>query len=271
MRLLGRRSKNRIAVVKVDGVIADSDSFGADRARVIGALKVAEHKRVRGVVLRVNSPGGTVAACQEIFSYVSKLKENGIPVVASMGDVAASGGVYVSMAASEIIANPGTITGSIGVIIRSNDLSDLYHKVGVSAKVVKSGPYKDMLSTYRALSPEEQALLQDVIDDSHEQFIDVVAAARGKPREEVRTIGDGRIMTGRQALGCGLVDLLGGLETAVERAAKLAGIEGKPRVLPMQLRQTMLQRILRPLTGYAGGVVAAHSLPALPMWIMPGW
>src|SRR5260370_1025138 len=224
MRLFGR-SKNRVAVVKVEGIIADNDSFGADRARVVASLKEAE-LRARGIVLRINSPGGTVAACQEVFWYVSKLKEKGIPVVASMGDVAASGGVYVSMAASEIIANPGTITGSIGVIIRSNDLSDLYHKVGVSAKVVKSGPYKDMLSTYRALSPEEQALLQSVIDDSYEQFVEVVAGARRRPAEEIKQIADGRIMTGRQAVGLGLVDSLGGIETAIERAASLAGIEG---------------------------------------------
>jgi len=268
MRLLGR-SRNRVAVVKVDGVIVDSDSFGADRARVIGALKQAERKKVRAIVLRINSPGGTVAACQEVFSYVAGVKNKGMPVVASMGDVAASGGVYVSMAASEIIANPGTITGSIGVIIRSNDLSDLYHKLGVSAKVVKSGPYKDMLSTYRALSPEEQTLLQTVIDDSYEQFIEVVSGARGKPREEIKKIADGRIMTGRQAVDCGLVDSLGGLETAVERAAKLAGIEGKPRVLPINLRKTMWQRLLRPLSGYGGVAVAAHVLPAMPMWIMP--
>jgi protease-4 len=126
-----------------------------------------------------------------------------------------------------------------------------------------------MLSTYRALSPEEQALLQGVIDDSWEQFVDVVAAARGKARDEVKTIADGRIMTGRQALGCGLIDSLGGLEMAIERVAKLAGIEGKPRVLPMQMRKPMLQRVLRPLTGYPGGALASHSLPAIPLWLMP--
>jgi protease-4 len=108
-----------------------------------------------------------------------------------------------------------------------------------------------------------------VIDDSYEQFIEVVSGARGKPREEIEKIADGRIMTGRQAVDCGLVDSLGGLETAVERAAKLAGIEGKPRVLPINLRKTMWQRLLRPLTGYGEVAVAAHLLPAMPMWIMP--
>jgi protease-4 len=267
MRLFGR-SKNRLAVIKIEGIIADSDSIGADRTKVIAALKEAERRKVRGIVLRVNSPGGTVAACQEVFSYVVRVREKGIPVVASMGDVAASGGVYVSMAASEIVANPGTITGSIGVIIRSNDLSDLYHKVGVSAKVVKSGPYKDMLSTYRSLSPEEEALLQGVIDDSYDQFVEVVAESRKRPREEIKRIADGRIMTGRQAVECGLVDSLGGLETAIERAASLARVEGKPRVIPIQFRKSMMQRLLRPL-GYAGTMMAGQSLAALPMWLMP--
>jgi protease-4 len=158
MRIL-KRSKNRIAVVKIDGVISDSDSYGTDRAKIVGSLEEAVRRKARGIVLRVNSPGGTVAACQEIFAAVERMKGKSIPVVASMGDIAASGGVYVSMAASEIIASPGTITGSIGVIIKGNDLSALYNKVGVLPKVVKSGAHKDMLATYRSFSPEEQALL----------------------------------------------------------------------------------------------------------------
>src|SRR5262249_36348699 len=169
-----RRAKNRIALIKVEGVISDSDSYGTDRARIVASLKEAERRKARGIVLRVNSPGGTVAACQEIFAAVEGAKAEWIPIVASKGEIAATGGAYVSMAASEILASPGTVTGSIGVIIKGNDLSALYNRVGVSPKVIKSGAHKDMMATYRSLSPEEQALLQGVIDDSHDQFVETV-------------------------------------------------------------------------------------------------
>lgn len=204
-----------------------------------------------------------MAACQEIYEALKRLRQKNIHVVSSLGDLAASGGVYVSMAAEEIIASPGTVTGSIGVIIRSSNLSDLYEKLGVSAKVVKSGPHKDMLSTYRPLSADEQALLQEVIDDGHNQFIDAVASARNRSRSDVARVADGRIFTGRQALEAGLVDSLGDLESAVERAAALAGIKGKPRLLILGPRRTLLQRLLRPLG-------PGNNVPVgIPLWLMP--
>ncbi|HEU4390764.1 MAG TPA: signal peptide peptidase SppA [Blastocatellia bacterium] len=261
MRLIGSRN-NRVAVVRVEGIISDSDGFGASRMRVIQQLKIADQKRARAVVVRVNSPGGTVAACQEIFTSIDRLKRRGIPVVASLGDVAASGGVYVAMAADEIVTNPGTVTGSIGVIIRSSNLSDLYRRVGVSPKVVKSGPHKDMLSTYRALSDEEQTLLQQLIEDSHNQFVDVIVASRKCDRAAIERIADGRILTGRQALEAGLVDFLGDLDAAVERAAARGGIEGKPRVVFTEPRRRPWRRLLGPFG-------ASIWQPSLPMWIMP--
>jgi protease-4 len=278
-----RRSKNRIAVVKIEGVISDSDSYGTDRAKIVGSLKEAQRRKARGVVLRVNSPGGTVAACQEVFAAVERVKRKSIPVVASMGDIAASGGVYVSMAASEIVASPGTITGSIGVIIKGNDLSALYNKVGVSPKVVKSGAHKDMMATYRPLSPEEQALLQGLIDDSHDQFVETVASARKRPREEIEGIADGRILTGRQAHQSGLVDTLGDLEAAVDRAAELAGLKGKPKVMVIEPHKSFWQRLLRPVLGrfqfgfpspFLGNSTSTEYTPPpfpIPMWIMPGF
>jgi protease IV len=282
MRLF-RRTKNRIAIVKIDGVISDSDSYGTDRAKIVASLEEARSRKARGIVLRVNSPGGTVAACQEVFAAVERMKGKSIPVVASMGDIAASGGVYVSMAASEIIASPGTITGSIGVIIKGNDLSVLYNRVGVSPKVVKSGAHKDMMATYRSLSEEEQALLQGLINDTHDQFVETVAIARKKPRDEIDRIADGRILTGRQAHTSGLVDALGDLESAVERAAKLAGLREKPKVLVIQPHKSFWQRLLRPFLGGSGfafippllgnSTSLEYTAPPLPipMWIMPGF
>jgi protease-4 len=277
-----RRAKNRIALVKIEGVISDSDSYGTDRATIVGALKEAQRKKARGIVLRVNSPGGTVAACQDIFAAVERIKEKSIPVVASMGDMAASGGVYVSMAATEIVASPGTITGSIGVIIKGNDLSALYSRVGVSPKVVKSGAHKDMMASYRALSSEEQALLQGVIDDSHDQFVERVAASRKKPRSEIEQIADGRILTGRQAHASGLVDSLGDLESAIDRAAELAGVKEKPRLIEIRGHRSLTQRLLRPFFGkiqfglaflLSSGSSIEYTAPSypIPMWIMPGF
>jgi protease-4 len=268
MNLIGG-SKSRIAVVKIEGVVTDTGGFGADRAKIVASLKEAERRRAQGVVVRLNSPGGTVAACQEVFACILRMKDKGIPVVASMGDIAASGGVYISMAASEIVANPGTITGSIGVIIKSNNLSDLYGKVGVSPKVVKSGPYKDMLSAYRPFSKEEEELLQGVIDDSYDQFVEVVATARKKDRKEIEQIADGRIMTGRQAVRSGLIDTLGDLQTAVDRVATLAGLKAKPRLILIQPRKALLQRFLGPFGAYAGNLGGVTSLSHIPMWIMP--
>jgi protease-4 len=268
MRFL-RKSKKRVVVVKVEGIIADNDSLGAGRTKVITALKDALQRDARAIVLRVNSPGGTVAACQEIFEAVVRAKEKGIPVVASMGDVAASGGVYISMAATEIVANPGTVTGSIGVIIRSSDLSHLYEKVGVSPKVVKSGPHKDMLATYRSFSKDEESLLQDVINDSHKQFVEVIAAARNRSHVEVERIADGRIMTGRQALEAGLIDNLGDLDLAVKRAASLAGIEGEPKVTYIQPRKSILQRLFGPVFEIGRSAGLAQTLSGIPLWILP--
>ncbi|MCI0487500.1 MAG: signal peptide peptidase SppA [Blastocatellia bacterium] len=266
---LRRKSNTRVAIVKIEGVIADSDAFGASRAKILASLKEAQRRNARAIVLRVNSPGGSVAACQEVFAAVEQVKEKGIPVIASMGDVAASGGVYVSMAANEIFANPGTVTGSIGVIIRASDLSHLYDKVGISPKVVKSGPYKDMLATYRSFSKDEESLLQDVIDDTHNQFVEVVATSRKKPQSDIARLADGRIMTGRQAKEAGLVDSLGGLDAAVKRAASLAGLSGEPQIFFIQPRKGLLQRLFRPMTGYGEKAVTSSLLSGVPLWLLP--
>jgi protease-4 len=213
----------KVGVVEVRGVISESDD-------VVEALKEFERApAVKAVVLRVESPGGGVAPSQEIYDAVRRLRASK-PVIASFGGVAASGGYYVASACDAIVANPGSITGSIGVVMQLGNLEGLLDKLGVDAEIVKSGRYKDMGSPVRALAPEERRLFQEMIDSVHTQFIDAVARGRGMDLERVRALADGRIYSGEQAHAAGLVDALGGLEEAVAMAAERGGITGEPRV-----------------------------------------
>jgi protease-4 len=214
----------KVALVRVTGIILDSTD-------VIEELK--EHSKngsVKAIVLRVDSPGGGVAPSQEIYEEILKIKEKK-KVVVSMGSVAASGGYYISAPADRIVANAGTLTGSIGVIMEIPNVSDLMEKIGVKTQVVKSGRHKDMASIFKSLSPEEKEILQTVLDDVHDQFIEAVSEARGMEYEAVRKLSDGRIFTGRMAKELGLVDELGNLEYAIMLAGKLAGIKGEPNVV----------------------------------------
>jgi protease-4 len=214
----------KVALVRVTGIILDSTD-------VIEELK--EHSKngsVKAIVLRVDSPGGGVAPSQEIYEEILKIKEKK-KVVVSMGSVAASGGYYISAPADRIVANAGTLTGSIGVIMEIPNVSDLMEKIGVKTQVVKSGRHKDMASVFKALTPEEKEILQTVLDDVHDQFIEAVSEARGMEYEAVRKLSDGRIFTGRMAKELGLVDELGNLEYAIMLAGKLAGIKGEPNVV----------------------------------------
>ena len=214
----------KVALVRVTGVILDSTS-------VIEELKEhSKNRSVKAIVLRVDSPGGGVAPSQEIYEEIIKIKEKK-KVVVSMGSVAASGGYYISAPADMIVANPGTLTGSIGVIMEIPNVSDLMEKIGVKTQVVKSGRHKDMASVFKTLTPEEKEILQAVLDDVHDQFIAAVAEARGMEYEVVRKLSDGRIFTGRMAKELGLVDELGNLEDAIMLAGKLTGIKGEPDVV----------------------------------------
>ncbi|MBU4320953.1 MAG: signal peptide peptidase SppA, partial [Nitrospinae bacterium] len=178
----------------------------------------------------VDSPGGAVAPSQEIYEEVKKatLKKK---VIVSMGSVAASGGYYISAPADRIIANPGTLTGSIGVIMEIPNIEGLMNKIGVKTEVIKSGRYKDIASAFRKMGKEERLILQGVLDDVHEQFIKAVSDGRKIPFDEVKKIADGRIFTGRQAMEARLVDELGTLEDAIAAAGRLAGIKGEPEVV----------------------------------------
>jgi protease-4 len=213
------KSRKQIARIEITGTIA-----GATRKRVLEALKIVEEKKFPALLLRIDSPGGTVGDSQEIYSALVRLREK-MKIVASFGNISASGGVYIGMGAEHIMANPGTITGSIGVILRGNNLERLLEKIGVSFKVIKSGPYKDILAFDREITEQEKTILQELIDTSYQQFVQTVAEARKLAVETVRSFADGRIFTGQQAVELGIVDRLGTEEDARRWAAELVGLD----------------------------------------------
>ncbi len=214
----------KVALMRIEGPIIDSKN-AVDEIK-----EYVKDPSVKAIVLRVDSPGGAVAPSQEIYEEVKKALSKK-KIVVSMGSVAASGGYYIASPASRIIANPGSLTGSIGVIMEIPNVEGLMSKVGVKTEVIKSGKHKDIASIFRGVGKEERAILQEVLDDVHEQFIKAVAEGRKMAPEEVRKLADGRVFTGKQAVNIGLVDELGDLEDAIRVAAKLAGIKGEPEVV----------------------------------------
>ncbi|MEO0375096.1 MAG: signal peptide peptidase SppA, partial [Cyanobacteria bacterium P01_A01_bin.17] len=226
---------------------------------------------------RIDSPGGTVGDSQEIYSALKRLGEK-TKIVASFGNISASGGVYIGVGAHHIMANPGTITGSIGVILRGNNLEGLLEKVGVSFKVVKSGPYKDILAFDREITAQEQQILQDMIDSSYSQFVHTVAEGRSLEPDVVRTFADGRVFTGQQAVDLGLVDRLGTEEDARRWTAELAGLDPEktktfnieaPKSLLNRLRSSNQSNQFRlPLTDQAINWLEFEvSTSGLPLWL----
>jgi len=221
----------RVAIVRIEGVIVDS------REAIEELRKYRENPGVKAIVLRIDSPGGGVVPSQEIYAEVLKARAEGrVKVVASMGNLAASGGYYIAAATDRIVANPGTLTGSIGVIMELANVQGLLEKVGVQSLVIKSGKHKDLASPFRTMSAEDRALLQAVLDDVHDQFIQAVAAGRALKVEQVRDLADGRVFTGRQARTVKLVDELGDLQDAIKLAGKMGGIAGEPRVVETHKR-----------------------------------
>ena len=225
-----------VAVAELKGFISDATGDTVAEARgkrpfLDHLAKAREDSRVAAVVIRINSGGGTAAFSQEIHRAVQKVREAGKPVVVSMGDTATSGAYYVATAADRILANPGTITGSIGVYVSYLKAAGLAETYGVEYVTVKSGPHKDIGNPTEPLADEQRAMLQALVDDTLDQFVADVARARGLDVETVRRVADGRVLTGAQAKELGLIDDFGGLEDAIELAADLAGIDGKPRVI----------------------------------------
>ena len=221
---------DKIAVIPLTGTISSQEAslfFGPTitPALVREQLRMAEKDvAVKAIVLRIESPGGSVAPCQQILGEIERVKETK-PIVVSMENMAASGGYYISTKADKIVALPGTLTGSIGVISQIPNVEGLYEKLGIKMQTFKGGRYKDMYSGLRELTPEEAEIMQGMTDEYYEQFVEVVAEGRGLSKEEVRDLATGQLYTGTEAQRLGLVDELGGLDTAIDLAAGLAGVE----------------------------------------------
>jgi protease-4 len=250
----GRIWEDAVAVVRVEGVIVSGEEAdwslsatgNAYSDSIVERLERADQDpSVKAIVLRVNSPGGGVVATDEIYSALTEIEK---PLVVSMGEMAASGGYYVSCAAEEILANPATLTGSIGVISTVPNFEELLDKVGIEMLVIKSGTMKDELSPYRQPTEEEIAHWQAIIDEAYEQFLGVVVEGRDLHPDDARELADGRVYTGQRALELGLVDQLGNLPEALELAAELGGIEGKPRVIEYQRTPSLMEMLLSGLS-----------------------
>ncbi len=262
------RFRKQIARIEITGAIA-----GSTRKRVLEALETVEERKFPALLLRIDSPGGTVGDSQEIYSALKRLREK-VKIVASFGNISASGGVYIGMGAEHIMANPGTITGSIGVILRGNNLERLLDKIGISFKVIKSGPYKDILAFDRELTEPEQTILQELIDISYNQFVQTVAEARSLAVDSVKSFADGRIFTGQQAVEHGIVDRLGTEEDARRWAAELAGLDPeKTECFTIEEPKRLLSRLL-PGNTMTSGLSASVEwfefemmTSGLPLWL----
>jgi len=248
----------RVAVVELEGIILDVDDILRD------LKSYRDNPQVRAVVIRINSPGGVVGPSQELHDALQRLRQGGKPVVASLGAVAASGGYYVAVAADRIYASPGTLTGSIGVIMQMANFEQLMKKVGVDYVVVKAGAFKDVGNPGRPMTPEERRVLQALLDDVHGQFIGAVADGRKLERAQVAQFADGRIFSGAQAKALQMIDELGGLEDAVNGAAQLAGLRVPPKVIPPRRRISIFDLVRSQL-----GIARATLGPALPVFKTP--
>lgn len=243
-----------IALIKINGGISEGDSGGlfqsggAGSTSIVKGIRQAREDKVKAILLQINSPGGTASASYAIYRELMRTRDTSdIKVVALLGDVAASGGYYVASAADHIVANPDTLTGSIGVIIRTQNLSSLLEKVGVENNSVKSGQFKDILSPYRSSTPDEEALLQSLVNESYQGFLDAIAAGRDMSIDQIKPYADGRIMSGNQALDAKLVDSLGNYFDAIETVrdlAKIAKDEPSIRTYPSSGLQERLNEIL---------------------------
>ena len=229
---------DKIAIVEVKGVISQSSGVIEELQQYV------DDEGVKGIILRIDSPGGGVGPAQEIYREIIKIKPKK-KVVTSMGSVAASGGYYIACASDRIVANPGTITGSIGVIMQFSNLEELLKKIGVKGVVLKSGEHKDIGSPFREMTPEEKRIMQEVLDNVHQQFIQAVADGRKLDRAKVVQIADGRILTGEQAKNLGLVDEMGNLQDTIDITAKMVGIEGKPNVIYPKRKVSILELLMR--------------------------
>jgi protease-4 len=243
----------RVGLVEVVGGIEESEP-------VVDQLdRMERDSSVRAVVVRLDSPGGGVAASQEIYEAVRRVRDAGKPVVASLGGVAASGAYYVACAADSIVSNPGTLTGSIGVIMTFPNTEELFRKVGLRFDVVKTGKFKDIGSMSRPMTDEERHLLEQVLGNVYEQFVDAISEGRGLERSEILPLADGRIFSGDQALEYGFVDKMGDLDDSIRLAGRMAGIEGRPYVVRKERRRVSVWSFLDEKLGQVGSVTGLSS------------
>jgi len=243
---------NQIALVRVEGVILAADDT-VEQLRTF-----AENPAIKAILLRIDSPGGAVVPSQEIYDEVKKIRAAGKQkLVVSMGTVAASGGYYIASASDKIVANPGTLTGSIGVIMELPNLEGLMKKIGVETTVIKSGAHKDLVSPFRTMGAAERQILQRVMDDVHDQFIQAVSDGRWLDKAGVTRLADGQVFTGRQAKEKGLIDELGSFEDAIKIAGELAGIVGRPTIVEPKRPFSLSQW----LTSMFGGRIGAWTSP----------
>lgn len=255
--------KEGVAIVRVEGPILDS-------YQTVEELKTfSEDPLVKAIVVRIDSPGGGVAPSQEIYNAVRRVrKEKNKTVIASMGTVAASGGYYIAVATDRILANPGTLTGSIGVIMQLANFQELLEKIGVKNVVVKSGKFKDIGSPFRPMQEEDRKVLEVVMNDVHRQFIDAVAEGRSLDLAEVEQLADGRVFTGQQAKSILLVDDIGDLHDAIKLAGELGGIEGEPRVMetskPFSFKDLIESTFLGNVRTFTS---TPFSMPLLYLWV----
>jgi protease IV len=232
-------SAPRVAVLPIHGVIL------SDEAILFELRRFVNDRSVRAIVVSIDSPGGAVAPSQSIYQELRKARDEGMPVVAAIGSMGASGGYYIALAADSIVAMPGSVTGSIGVIMEFPNASELLGKVGVSMEVVKSSEHKDTGSPYRRISDGDRQLLQAMVSDVYDQFVAAVAAERLIEEDSVRRLADGRLLSGRQALIAGLVDGMGNLNDAIAMAGRMAGLGDDPDVvLPPEPRRSLLEMVL---------------------------
>ena len=248
---------NKIGVIHIEGTISDPEPVLSQ------LVEFRDDRKIKAIILRINSPGGGVGASQEIYSEVKKTNRTK-KVIVSLGGTAASGGYYIASAGDKIVASPGTLTGSIGVIMEFIQIQELFKKIGVNLEVLKSGEYKDIGSPYRELTEKDKDLLIDLISDIQEQFIDAVAKGRNMPAEKVREIADGRILTGAMAKDLGLVDQLGNFQDAVDLAKNMAGIKGEvDLVLPKKKGIRIWDLILQQATKAINSAVNDNLTPQL--------
>lgn len=232
------KSRGNIAVVDIKGVIVSAEKIAGQ------LIKYSQRSNIKGIIIRIDSPGGGSAAFQEIYREIRRVRESGIPVIASIASVGASGGYYAALGATKIMANPGSIVGSIGVIVDFPVAVELLNKIGIDVKTVKSGQYKDIGSPYKEFTPEDEKQLDFVVQDIFNQFVTTIADERGLLKKELLKISDGRIFTGSQAKEFSLIDTLGTFEDAVLMIAEMAGIQGRPKLVFSQKQKKTLFDIL---------------------------